>query len=104
MKSLNVALLLNQKSPWICRACTRPTTRAAKRPCQSLQYSTNAPKLSRSRRWRNVILAAAGGTVGVGALALSDDVKHGYNAVCRSGRVVGTLAVCINEYVSTLSL
>ena len=37
------------------------------------------------------------GLLGGGAFAFSDDVKHIYGAVRRSGRVVGTLAVCINE-------
>ena len=39
----------------------------------------------------------AGGAAGVGALTLTDDVKHTYKAIERTGRVVGTLAVCINE-------
>jgi aarF domain-containing kinase len=43
------------------------------------------------------VLAAAGGAAGVGALAFTDDVKHAYKAIERTGRVAGTLAVCINE-------
>lgn len=39
------------------------------------------------------------GLLGAGAFAFSDNVRHIYGAVRRSGRVVGTLAVCINEYV-----
>lgn len=35
----------------------------------------------------------------MGAIAFTDDIKHGYKAVERAGRVLGTLAVCINEYV-----
>lgn len=37
------------------------------------------------------------GLLGVGAVAFSDEVKHVYGAAARSGRVVGTLAVCMNE-------
>lgn len=37
------------------------------------------------------------GVLGVGAVATSDEIKHAYRAAARSGRVVGTLAVCINE-------
>ena len=47
-------------------------------------------------------LTAAGGSLAAGAAFLTDDVKHGYIAVERSGRVVGTLAVNINEYVCML--
>ncbi|KAL4873134.1 hypothetical protein BDV12DRAFT_182400 [Aspergillus spectabilis] len=43
-----------------------------------------------------------GGTIVVGALAFSDDVRHLYRAAERTGRVVGTLAVCINDYRVTL--
>lgn len=44
------------------------------------------------------VLAAATVTVGIGFLiGLSDDLKHGYVAAQRSGRVLFTLAMCINE-------
>ncbi|KAF7719112.1 Uncharacterized protein PECH_001737 [Penicillium ucsense] len=42
------------------------------------------------------------GLLGTGGLLYSDDVKHVYNATRRSGRVLGTLAVCINDYRVTL--
>ncbi|CAL5873901.1 uncharacterized protein PFLUO_LOCUS8184 [Penicillium psychrofluorescens] len=42
------------------------------------------------------------GLLGLGALAFSDQAKHAYRAAERSGRVVGTLAVCINDYRVTL--
>lgn len=37
------------------------------------------------------------GILGVGAVVYSDELKHAYGAARRSGRVGGTLAVCINE-------
>jgi aarF domain-containing kinase len=37
------------------------------------------------------------GIVGAAAVTLSDDARHLYRAAQRTGRVVGTLAVCINE-------
>ena len=47
-----------------------------------------------------MLLAATGGAlVTTAAVAFTDDVKHAYEAVERTGRVVGTLAVCINELV-----
>lgn len=43
-------------------------------------------------------LAAATVTIGIGFLiGLSEDLKHGYTAAQRSGRVLLTLAMCINE-------
>ncbi|KAL4927220.1 ABC1 kinase family protein [Aspergillus undulatus] len=39
-----------------------------------------------------------GGVVLVGTVTFSDDARHIYRAAARTGRVVGTLAVCINDY------
>lgn len=42
--------------------------------------------------------AAASGTLGAGtALVFTDDIKHAYYAAERSGRVLSTLMICINE-------
>ncbi|KAL2867874.1 ABC1 kinase family protein [Aspergillus lucknowensis] len=43
-----------------------------------------------------------GGVVLVGAVTFSSDARHLYRAAERTGRVVGTLAVCINDYRVTL--
>ncbi|KAL4755204.1 hypothetical protein BDW72DRAFT_164350 [Aspergillus terricola var. indicus] len=43
-----------------------------------------------------------GGTILVGGVVVSDDVRHIYHAAARTGRVVGTLTVCINDYRVTL--
>lgn len=53
----------------------------------------------RNGRRRGILLAATGGALGAGAFAFTDDVKHGYAAAERTGRVVSTLAVCMNEWV-----
>jgi aarF domain-containing kinase len=95
MKGFNFASL-SQSSPWTCRACTRLSqlqTRCSEKPPQ---YSTKARKYPRPRRSRHIVLAASG-VAGVGALAFTDDVKHAYEAFERTGRVMGTLALCINE-------
>ncbi|KAJ5179751.1 hypothetical protein N7492_002961 [Penicillium capsulatum] len=42
------------------------------------------------------------GVFGGSAAFFSDELKHAYHAARRSGRVVGTLAVCINDYRITL--
>ncbi|KAH8428799.1 ABC1 kinase family protein [Aspergillus melleus] len=51
---------------------------------------------------RLVKYAIIGGTLVVGAVVFSDDAQHIYRAAQRTGRVVGTLAVCINDYRVTL--
>lgn len=65
-------------------------------------YSQQTQARTPPRRNR-VLLAAATGTLGIGALAFTDDIKHSYKAAERTGRVVSTLAVCINDYRVTLN-
>lgn len=96
MKGFNFASLFSQRSPWTCRACTRLSQLQTRCPQKPPWYSTKARKPPRPRRGRNIVLAASG-AAGVGALAFTDDVKHAYNAFERTGRVMGALAVCINE-------
>jgi aarF domain-containing kinase len=52
----------------------------------------------RSKRPRRVLYATATG-VGLlaGAIAVSETARHYAEGARRTGRVVGTLAVCINE-------
>ncbi len=57
---------------------------------------------SKTRRPRRALVATATGAGVLAAMvAVSDDAKHYAEAVQRTGRVVGTLAVCIDELVST---
>ena len=60
-------------------------------------YATSSKQVLRPKR-RRVVLAAAGGALALSALPFGVDAKHVYGAVERTGRVVSTLAVCINEY------
>ncbi|EED23674.1 ubiquinone biosynthesis protein, putative [Talaromyces stipitatus ATCC 10500] len=64
--------------------------------------SSNGSKRS-SRRRTAIRFAAAGGTVGVAVIGFWDDIKHGYAAAERSARVATTLAICINDYRTTLN-
>ncbi|KKK13912.1 hypothetical protein P175DRAFT_0487784 [Aspergillus ochraceoroseus IBT 24754] len=52
------------------------------------------------RKW--IKYAVIGGAAAVGAVAFSDQVQHFYRAAQRTGRVVGALVVCINDYRVTL--
>lgn len=49
-----------------------------------------------SRR-KVITYTVVGGTIVIGVVAFSDNAQHLYRAAARTGRVVGTLAVCINE-------
>ncbi|KAL1968785.1 hypothetical protein VTN77DRAFT_1146 [Rasamsonia byssochlamydoides] len=110
---------------WSCRQCqvqqrpsSSPIFSTSRRRYYSTQHQSSGPSLSRagyregdtgrgsgnnSSRRRTVIIAAAGGTLGVAALTFSDEIKHAYAAAARTGRVVSTLAVCINDYRTTLN-
>lgn len=55
------------------------------------------PKPGPSQSKKPIVLLVVLGLLGVGAAVYSEELKHGYGAARRSGRVVGTLAVCINE-------
>ncbi|KAJ9270932.1 hypothetical protein DTO212C5_2877 [Paecilomyces variotii] len=105
--SPSTGLPFGSRAPWTCRRCLQQRTVTFSR-----SYSTrlseginDAGRRSDSKRSRKTVIkfAAAGGALGAGALAFSDDIKHGYAAAERSGRVVSALAICINDYRTTLN-
>jgi aarF domain-containing kinase len=51
----------------------------------------------KKRKRRRLLLASTAGAAGVASFFLADEVKHAYGAAERSGRVLSTLAVCVNE-------
>ncbi|RFU27927.1 hypothetical protein B7463_g8418, partial [Scytalidium lignicola] len=111
MKTSKMASALRQISPWTCRKCKLQSQGGL--PIQSLRqtvrYSTNSTNSTRKgglpnpKRRGGVLLAATGGAFVVGGLAFTDDIKHAYKAAERTGRVITTLAVCINDYRVTLN-
>ncbi|KAJ5608285.1 hypothetical protein N7537_004904 [Penicillium hordei] len=66
------------------------------------QYKSEiTPNISASQR--SVIKwFLIGSILGLGTVTFSDQAEHAFQAAKRSGRVVGTLAVCINDYRVTL--
>lgn len=56
--------------------------------------SQTGPGKSRARFVKYAVIA---GVVGGAVLVYKDEIKHTYRAAERTGRVVSTLAVCINE-------
>jgi aarF domain-containing kinase len=97
MKGFNFAAALGRPKPWTCRRCMQHARGGSKVLRQTKQYSTRAGEIPRSEKRGRVFLAATGTALGVGAIVFTDDVKHAYQGVQRSGRVIGALAVCINE-------
>jgi len=100
MKAFSFGSAIKQANPWTCRQCLRQSQRTT-RPLR--QYSTKSRRVPLPKKKGRIFLATATGTLGVTALAFSEDLKHSYKAVERTGRVVGTLAVCINDYRVTLN-
>lgn len=94
MKAFSLRPAFKQANSWTCGRCLQQSQRAV-RPLR--QYSTRSNRIPIPKRKGRIVLAATTGALGVTALAFTDDVKHSYRAVERTGRVVGTLFVCINE-------
>lgn len=103
MKGFNVAAALGRSSPWTCRQCMHHARVGSKVLRQARHYSSRTIEMPRPKRVGWVFLAATGTALGVGAIVFTDEVKHAYLGVQRSGRVMGTLAVCINDYRVTLN-
>ena len=97
MKGFNFATTLGRPNPWTCRQCLVHARGGPGVPRQTKQYTTRTHDIPRPRKKGRILLAVTGTALGVGAVVFTDDVKHAYYGVQRSGRVLGTLAVCINE-------
>ncbi|KAJ5445145.1 hypothetical protein N7491_001227 [Penicillium cf. griseofulvum] len=70
---------------------------------QSKSQHTSGSKSNSNESQRSVIKWFLIGSIfGLGAVTFSDQAQHAFQAAKRSGRVVGTLAVCINDYRVTL--
>ncbi|WYZ41444.1 hypothetical protein EsH8_V_000339 [Colletotrichum jinshuiense] len=111
---------LSTQRPWTCSSCSAsPLAQQSSRlPRQRLSNSTRgfsstgtkaaagraSPKSGGGRKGGRVwLLASGGGAATAGVLAFTDDIKHGYDAAERAGRVAAALAVCINDYRTTLN-
>lgn len=103
MKGFNFAATLGVQRAWTCRRCALETQRGLGGIRQIKGFSTKANRIPRPKKRGRVLLAATGGAFGLTAVAFTEDVKHAYEAIERSGRVASTLAVCINDYRVTLN-
>lgn len=96
MKGFNLATSLRVgRSPWTSRNL-RGQARPMLRHIKSFSTSSARKEGPGGNGRGRVLLLASGGTVAAGAVFLGP-VQHVYEAAERTGRVVSTLAVCINE-------
>ncbi|KAJ9607720.1 hypothetical protein H2200_007798 [Cladophialophora chaetospira] len=100
--STDALAFLRGRTTWTCARCkTRPQKPFDKPRIRFHSYQRTV-RIVRPRQavyWA----AAGGGAAGAGVLAFGDDIKHGWRAAERTGRVVSTLVVCINDYRVTLN-
>ncbi|KAJ6440528.1 DUF92 domain protein [Purpureocillium lavendulum] len=98
--------------PWTCTTCRGQLAVAPPSAClgaarrfASGNGSSGGSSSGRRGRSRRVLLLASTGAAGVAstALAFTDDIKTSYEAAERTGRVIATLAICINDYRTTLN-
>ncbi|XXH04309.1 hypothetical protein Hte_010723 [Hypoxylon texense] len=115
MKCLSVNSIgrLAANRSWTCSNCrTQPLLAHVKITHRSLarryatgtgssHYSKRPPRPPRARA--TVLTAAATAATGAGVLAFTDDIRYGYDATERAGRVAAALAVCINDYRTALN-
>ncbi|KAL2135389.1 hypothetical protein VTI74DRAFT_8801 [Chaetomium olivicolor] len=104
--------LLGKRLPgagWTCARCRNqlsrpnlPPTPLTRRYGSTARPSFAAPK-AKPRRRAAVLLASAGGGAATILLSVGDDVKNGYEAIERTGRVAAALVLCINDYRTTLN-
>ncbi|KAI2463807.1 ABC1-domain-containing protein [Annulohypoxylon bovei var. microspora] len=112
MKCLSVNSLgrLATNRSWTCMNCRTQllvaNTKTTQRPL-ARQYATGSSGYSKRQKPRRtrvtVLTAAATAATGAGVLAFTDDIKYGYDATERTGRVAAALAICINDYRTTLN-
>ncbi|KAI8629857.1 ABC1-domain-containing protein [Xylariaceae sp. FL1651] len=110
MKHISFASLsrLVSNSSWTCIDCRTQLLRHAKSSRPSPRYYFPGPSGpsrggSRTRTRVAILTATATGATGAGVLAFTDDIKYGYDATERAGRVAATLALCINDYRTSLN-
>ncbi|OAP60848.1 hypothetical protein AYL99_05850 [Fonsecaea erecta] len=91
---------LRGRATWTCPRC-KNLQNPFDKPRRGFTSSRRPVRVVRPRQ--AVYWAAAGGSAGASLLLFGDDIKHGWLAAERTGRVVTTLAVCINDYRVTLN-
>lgn len=111
MKAFSISTLATRVAarPWTCSTCRSQLVRS--KTFQNVRAkgfaSGRSSRGANGRRTgpnRAVLYASAGAaTVGATTFAFADDIKSSYEAAERTGRVAVALAVCINDYRTTLN-
>ncbi|MCJ1388222.1 hypothetical protein MMC18_001067 [Xylographa bjoerkii] len=96
MKVFRASTLFSQSGLWTCRACLhKQKSSLAKRA----NYASEARRFAgNAGKRKTTALVAASGTAGGAVAFFTDDVKYGYGAVERSGRVLTALGISVNDY------
>ena len=120
--TLSPLMRRSAQAPWTCNAClrrrvprlgngfaTKPHPRLSganadtKLHATSRGYGNGSGNAGKSKRRRRIVGGLVGGALVLGAaVTVSDEAKHAWAAVQRSGRVLGTLFVNVKEYVALL--
>jgi len=86
--------------PWTCLKCTNSELRTEARRTYSRSRQARPIRLVRgAKRVNRIYLAVAAVGITGSAYLLRDDLRHWYKAAARTGRVVSTLYLCIQELV-----
>ncbi|KAF2275141.1 ABC1 family protein [Westerdykella ornata] len=100
------SLFARRTGPWTCRACLRrqaiPQHRSGFATNTIPEGATKSTAVPRSKHRRRIVIAAGAGGIAAAAVIFNDEARHAFTAVQRSGRVLSTLFICINDYRSTL--
>lgn len=96
MRGLRPGTLLAHRASWLCRQCLGEQRKA---PLQSASYTTKARRIRIAKgSGRGIIVAVAIASLGAGSyFAVTDGAKHSMVAIQRTGRVLSTLFICVNE-------
>ncbi|RVX70268.1 hypothetical protein B0A52_05601 [Exophiala mesophila] len=94
------ASLFRGRATWTCSRCKLGRSTPFDPPRRPLSSHGRPVRIVRPRK--AVYWAAAGSGLGASVLFFGDDIKHGWRAAERTGRVVTALAVNINDYRVTL--
>lgn len=92
------ATLIAHDGSWTCRQCLGRWRSSRARFLSNTPIATKPPVTSYRTPRRKVAVATAAGLLGAGMIVASwDDLRHGYVAAKRTGRVFVTLVVCMVE-------
>ncbi|RDA83147.1 hypothetical protein CP532_3187 [Ophiocordyceps camponoti-leonardi (nom. inval.)] len=92
--------------PWTVTRAAARLRLAVATPAPASTWSSTLARRSGSRRTsKRALVFASTGAAGITAtaLAFTDEIKSGYEAAERTGRVATALVICINDYRTTLN-